>query len=282
MGTLGLRIQTKAGIPIYNKNWSEKKLKGFESEDQTLQAGFMTAILSFAKSLQNKIGFIRFYPEKENPDENINQYGIDALISLREDIVFIVFLEPYIFKNYFELKLDWIYNFIIKKYLNKIEAGAKIEFSLEEETFIENVLFDKVAKEYINKKRKKIEKIINKLIIKKFSHEKIFGLAICSFDNTILYTHLIEKEDLEQYLNNMGLITKIKEWECQYKPIWIPNKDPVLVSVINSAMQVPIKQDIPRNDLKIPYFYYIVSDQDALLGPLTENILQYLNPFFLE
>ncbi|MHA1253551.1 MAG: hypothetical protein ACTSRP_26490, partial [Candidatus Helarchaeota archaeon] len=63
---------------------------------------------------------------------------------------------------------------------------------------------------------------------------------------------------------------------------WIPNKDPVLVSVINSAMQVPIIPEIDSSNLKIPYYYYLISDQDALLGPLTEKLLFYINPFFLE
>ena len=283
MGVLGIRIQTRSGLPIYIKNWSEEKLKGFGEQDQTLQAGFMTAILSFAESMHNKIGFIRFYPDT-NDNELVQEkiYGIDALIAIRNEIIFIVFLEPYIFKQKFELKIDWIYEHVIDKYLSKIETGEKINFTTEEEEFIENILFDKMAREFINKIKKKLEKTIKKSIIKQFPHENIFGLAICSFDNSILFTYLISKEELEEYLNNMGLLTEIKEWKCQYKPIWIPNKDPVLVSVINSAMQVPIIPEIDSSNLKIPYYYYLVSDQDALLGPLTEKLLFYINPFFLE
>ncbi|MHA1270229.1 MAG: hypothetical protein ACTSPY_10620 [Candidatus Helarchaeota archaeon] len=280
---LGIRIQTKAGIPIYNKSWSSERLIGFETEDQTLQAGFMTAILSFAKSMQNKIGFIRFYPENDSIDERDHHLpGLDAMISIRDEIVFIVFLEPYIFKNHFELKIDWIYENVVKKYDKQIDLSEKIRFTPEDEIFIEDILFDKKAFEFINKKRKKIEKIIRKTLIKQFPHENILGFAICSFDNTILLTYLIEKDELEIYLNKMGLITKIKEWECQYKPIWIPDREPVLVSVINSAMQVPVIPTIKQDNLKIPYYYYLISDQNALLGPLKEKILYYINPFFLE
>ena len=46
-------------------------------------------------------------------------------------------------------------------------------------------------------------------------------------------------------------------------------------------MQVPIIPNINKDELKIPYFYYIVSGQDALLGPLTEKLLHYMNPIFL-
>ncbi|MBD3230334.1 MAG: hypothetical protein GF329_19300 [Candidatus Lokiarchaeota archaeon] len=283
-GILGIRIITSSGLPIYKQVWSEK-IVGFESKDQTLQAGFMTAILTFAKEMKHHVGFIRFYPEKDD-DENECQlsYGIDALISLRENIVFILFLEPYIFKNRVELKIDWLYDIIIKKYHDQIEKGEKIKFTEEEEKKIRTILFDNEARKYIDKKSKKLKKIIKKKIHKQFPHENILGIAICSFDNSILYTYLIEDEELEIYLNNMGLITRIKEWECQYKPIWlpIPNKEPVLVSVINSAMQVPIISEIDRESLKVPYFYYLVSDQDALLGPLSESLLQGINPFFLE
>ncbi|TFF89364.1 MAG: hypothetical protein EU549_00840 [Promethearchaeota archaeon] len=283
-GILGIRIITSSGLPIYKQVWSEK-IAGFESKDQTLQAGFMTAILNFAKEMKHHVGFIRFYSENDNDEKEFQlSYGIDALVSLRENIVFILFLEPYIFKNRVELKIDWIYDLIIKNYNDQINKGEKIKFTEEEEEKIRNILFDNKARRYINKRSKKLKKIIKKKIHKQFSHENILGIAICSFDNSILYTYLIEIEDLEDYLNNMGLITRIKEWECQYKPIWlpIPDKDPVLVSVINSAMQVPIIPGIDNENLKIPYFYYLVSDQDALLGPLTESLLQGINPFFLE
>lgn len=287
MGILGLRIITSAGIPIFNKAWSGK-LAGFESEDQSLQAGFMTAILSFAKSMRHEVGFIRFYSLEENeeklPDIDLERmyYGIDASISLRDDeILFILFLKPYIFKSAIELKIGWIYENIIKKYKQKIEKGEKVKFSDEENKYIEDILFDRRAREYISKKKKKIRKIIKKEIIKEFPHERILGLAICSFDNSILCTQGIELEELEMYLNNMGLLTRIKEWECQYKPIWIPSREPVLVSVINSAMQVPILPDIDNNS-KVPYYYYLITDQDALLGPLTEKILDKINRVFLE
>jgi hypothetical protein len=287
MGILGLRIISSSGIPIFNKVWSEK-LAGFESEDQSLQAGFMTAILSFAKSMRHEVGFIRFYSLEENEEKSTNidlermYYGIDALISLRDDeILFILFLEPYIFKSAIELKIGWIYEYIIKKYKHNIKKGENLKFSDEENKNIEDILFDRRAREYISKKKKKIKKIIKKDIIKEFPHEKILGFAICSFDNSILCTQGIELEELEMYLNNMGLLTKIKEWECQYKPIWIPDREPVLVSVINSAMQVPVLSSID-NDSKVPYFYYLVTDQDALLGPLTEKILGKINNFFLD
>ena len=282
MGILGIRIQTKNGLPIYTETWSEK-LEGFESADQMLQAGFMTAILSFAKNLKNKVGFIRFLPEQDEDSEHLHQsYGIDAMISLRKEIIFILFLEPYIFKKHIELKIDWIYEMIVKNYENQIEKGERIEFTNQEEKLIENILFDSLGRKFINKRRKKIEKKINKLLIKKFSHENIRGIAICSFDNSILFSYLIDEKELQIYLNNMGLITKIKEWDTQYKPIWLTNKSPILVSVVNSAMKVPIIPDIDKSKLRIPYFYYLISDQDASLGPLTEKLLFTLNHFFLE
>ena len=181
-GILGIQVITKAGIPIFNKTWSDR-IKNFTSEDQTLIAGFMTAILSFAKSLQNKIGFIRFFPETDslNNENYLSSYGIDASIYIKNDFVFILFIEPYIFKKQLELKIDWIYHLIFKKYEKLLTNGKKIKYSESDLVILENILYDSLAREFINKNKKLIDKIIHSNIIKKFPHEKIYGIAICSF-----------------------------------------------------------------------------------------------------
>lgn len=281
MGILGLKIQRANGIPIVSKTWTDK-LSSFDKLDSMLTAGFMSAITSFADSFEQNIDFIQFSP-KYDPNSN----GISAVLKYFEEIMIICFTEPYLFLDKVNLKLQWIYKNLFEKKLHDLAAGNVITLTDEEEAYIEGLLFDQSAKKLIEDKK---EQIITALedIENYFYQEEIRGISINSFDNSIIYTYLIEEQKLKDYLCNMGRGGRVRDWEIQYKPVWL-ERDPVLVSYTNSAVKIPIsnlfRENLEGTNLffeEVPLYYYIITDTDCSIGPIIEKINRTLHPILVD
>ncbi|MHA1266214.1 MAG: hypothetical protein ACTSRS_13360 [Candidatus Helarchaeota archaeon] len=281
MGILGLAIQRNDGIPIVSKTWTEV-LSSFNQMDSMLTAGFMSAITAFANSFEQNIDFIQFSPKKL-PESN----GISAVLKQIDEIIMICFTEPYLFLDKVTLKLTWIYEFLIEKKLSMLQQGNVFSLSEEEEMFMEDILFDKAARILIEEKKDQIIEVFDE-IGKYFYHDEIQGFSINSFDNSIIFTYLIDEQLLSNYLCNMGKGGRVKEWEIQYKPVWLGN-NPVLVSYTNSAVKISVSKivglesDQPSSsDSEVPLYYYIITDVDCSIGPIIEKINTSLHPILMD
>jgi len=284
MGILGLVIERSNGIPILSKTWTDKLLS-FNQMDSMLIAGFMSAITSFANSFEQNIDFIQLSP-KNDPNSN----GISAVLNYFSEVMLICFTEPYLFLNKVNMKLRLIYDHLIHRKLKNLTAGNIFTFTQEEETFIERILFDMDARELIDKKR---DQIVSAFIdIEKIFQEDIRGFSINSFDNSILFAYGIEMQDLANLLCNMGKGGDVKDWEVQYKPVWI-DKSPILVSYTNSAVKIPVNWMLGKKEDQIqtydnlyygevPLYYYVITDPDCSIGPIMEKLNITLHPLLLE
>ena len=285
MGILGLTIQRTTGIPIVSKTWTDK-LSSYSKTDSMLTAGFMSAITSFADSFDQNIDFIQLSP-KEDPESN----GISAVLNYFSDVMMICFAEPYLFLDKVNLKLKWIYENLITKKLATLGAGNVFTLTPEEEMYIEDILFDKVARLLIDERK---EQIISALedIEKYFEQEDIQGFSINSFDNSVIFSYRIKEKELENLLCNMGKGGRVKDWELQYKPVWI-DKTPWLISYTNSAVKIPVSSIISSGEEEsqtekqlpyeeVPLYYYIITDTDCSIGPIMEKINRTLHPIFVD
>ncbi|MHA1277979.1 MAG: hypothetical protein ACTSQI_11770 [Candidatus Helarchaeota archaeon] len=287
MGILGLSIQRANGIPIISKTWG-KKLASFEKIDPMLTAGFMSAITSFADSFEQNIDFIQLSNKIaiNRPESS----GISAVLHYLADVMIICFAEPYLFLDKVKLKLQWIYENFIEKKLKSIGAGDIFTLTGIEEMFIEDILFDKIARLSIEEKK---EDIINALldIEKYYYQEEIKGFSINSFDNSILFNFGIEYEELQELLCNMGRGGRVRDWEVQYKPVWL-GASPILVSYTNSAVKIPVAEIIGKKpdemaetddmNLAVPLYYYIITDISCSIGPIMEKLNTTLHPILMD
>ena len=285
MGILGLVIQRTNGIPIVSKTWT-KSLSSFGRVDPMLTAGFMSAITSFADSFDQNIDYIQLSP-KNDPTSN----GISAVLSYFDEVMMICFCEPYLFLDKVLMKLQWLYNNLIEKKLQRLTGGNVFTLNKEEEAYIERILFDFLAKNLIEAKKEEIRGALEE-IERYFYQEGIRGLSINSFDNSILYTYNIEKPELENLLCNMGKGGGVKDWEMQYKPVWT-DIEPILVSYTNSAVKFPIDKiweiDTTQNEDnmqlyygEVPLYYYIITDTDCSIGPIMEKLNHTLHPILVD
>lgn len=285
MGILGLVIQRMNGIPIISKTWTDKLLS-FDRTDSMLTAGFMSAITSFANSFEQNIDFIKLTP-KNDPNSN----GFSAVLNYFSEVMLICFTEPYLFLNKVNLKLQLIYKYLIEERLTDLTAGNVFTLTMDEEAFIERILFDKDAKTLIEKKKNKIISVLNQ--IEKAYSEDIRGFSINSFDNSILFSYGIELPDLQNLLCHMGKGGDLKDWEVQYKPVWI-DRNPILVSYTNSAVKIPISQMLGKekgtqekeegqlNYGEVPLYYYVITEADCSIGPIMEKLNASLHPLLMD
>ncbi|MFX1297667.1 MAG: hypothetical protein ACFFD2_22815 [Promethearchaeota archaeon] len=285
MGILGLTIQQTSGMPIISKTWTDK-LASFDKIDPILTAGFMSAITNFADSFEQNIDFIQLSPKVDS-----NSNGISAVLNYFSEVIMICFTEPYLFLDKVNLKLRWIHENLIDNKMEALRKGDVFNLTEEEEIYIEDVLFDKVSRLLIEEKK---EDIIAALldIEKYFYQEDIQGFSINSFDNSIIFTHNINQQDLQDLLCNMGKGGRVKDWEVQYKPVWI-EKNPILISYTNSAVKIPVTKIVSRKSIEIcpqrdqlysaevPLYYYIITDTDCSIGPIMEKLNTTLHPILV-
>ncbi len=288
MGILGLSIQRTNGIPIVSKTWTDK-LHTFSQTDSMLTAGFMSAITAFANSFEQNIDYIQLSP-KNDPKSN----GISAIVTHFSDVMMICFAEPYLFLDKVNLKLQWIYENIIEKKLHKLGGGNVFNLTAEEEMYIEDILFDKVARLLVEKHKNKILSVLEE-VEKNFYQENIQGFSINSFDNTIIFSHRINEIYLQNILCNMGKGGQVSDWQIQYKPVWISDQL-LLVSYTNSAVKIPVSSILKEATQEIsgdfqltehhfdevPLYYYIITDPDCSIGPIMEKLNTTLHPILAD
>ncbi len=289
MGILGLAVQRMNGIPIILKTWTDKLLS-FNQIDPMLIAGFMSAITSFANSFEQNIDFIQLSP-KALPKDDLNNNGIRAVLNYFSEVMLICFTEPYLFLNKVNLKLELIYKHLLEEKLRDLSAGNIFTLTNEEEAFIERILFDTDAKTLIERKKDQIISVFNE--IKKAYPDDIRGFSINSFDNSILLSYDIEIPVLQDLLCHMGKGGDMKDWEVQYKPVWI-DRNPILISYTNSAVKIPVSQmlgkkkedqNLEEDHLyygEVPLYYYVITEADCSIGPIMEKLNSTLHPLLMD
>jgi len=278
MAILGLLIQTKIGLPIYFEIWSEK-IRVLKSTDTELVSGFFSALLMFSDSMNKKIGYIRLL------DGPMEIYGVDTVFIEIGSFLMMCFVDSYQFHELTKMKLNWIYTLILKKYESDMKSGAALKLNDTELILIEDILRDHFHKSIIFKNKNQLNLLIDELISDELN--KIYGISINSFDNSILYSFGIEYDSLELFLNNVGQkASLIKEHEILFTYVSIPDFIPVLVVIVNPALNFPIDHSISEilvGDKKLselPVYLSIIMDVSSDVNTCVETILEKILPLF--
>ncbi|MHA1270339.1 MAG: hypothetical protein ACTSPY_11170 [Candidatus Helarchaeota archaeon] len=273
MAILGIFIQSKNGIPVYKEAWSSK-IQALKEGDEILISGFMSAISQFANTFKQEIGYIRFLPQ-----EFANDKGVDSILVNLNEFLAITFVDPYQFHDMVKIKLDWIYRRVLFGYKEYLSYGKTIKLTDEDEAFCWNIIHDQQVRKHIESKRN--------ILIEKFDdfmnyNPDIRGLAINSFDNTILFNYGVERSHLEDLLYYMGSgITKVSEYEILHKPIIEENGESLLLCLTNPAISIELTDLLEsEKEIKVPLYYYIITDPDSSIGPVIGSLIDTINPIF--
>ncbi len=278
MAILGMLIQTRDGKPLYSNVWSEKVIE-FEEADHAITAGFLSALNSFAGEFNQKLGFIRFLPLRLYP----NTLGINALVTFIEDLMIVCFTEPYLFPEKVFMKIQWIYDAVLVKYVDDLRRGHLVPLQKEDQKFIRDILLDRFLRQRIQKNKEELEFKIQKFLYD--TAEEIYGISINSFDNSILYSYRIDRKQLEYMLFDMGGMGAggmLDEFEIQYKPVWFKDHPPLLISVANSGLPTELDEILHNESTEVVhYYYYLITGTDCSIGPIMENLIHEFNPVLL-
>lgn len=276
MGIIGISIQSNTGIPLILDSWSEK-LAAFREGTPILICGFLSALSSFTKSYRQNISYIRL-----NPVDFNDPYGIDAVYTFIGEYMILCFTDPYQFHRMVNLKVQWIYSKVLMKFEQMIKVGRVPTLSEEEHLFIEKILMDNVASDLISRKKEQLRVAIEYIKETEFP-EDVKGCAITSFDNSILFTHGMERIEVETYLNGIGSKgTSLQDGEILHNYVTFPGMEPRLVVMTNPGVKIPIADIIEEpGEGSVPLYYYLITDANCSIGPIVESLIQKFNAVLL-
>jgi hypothetical protein len=276
MGIIGISIQSNTGIPLFLDAWSDK-LAAFREGTPILICGFLSALSSFAKSYHQNIAYIRL-----NPVDFSDPYGIDGVYTFIGEYMILCFTDPYQFHKMVGLKVQWIYSKVLAKYEQMIKVGRVPSLAEEEHIFIENILMDSVEADLISRKREQLRVAIEYIKETEFPGD-VYGCAITSFDNSILFTHGMERLEVETYLNGIGNKgASLQDGEIMHNYVTFPGMEPRLVVMTNPGIKIPIADIIEEpGEGGVPLYYYLITDANCSIGPIVESLIQKFNAVLL-
>lgn len=280
MAILGIAIQSTTGIPLYLETWSEK-LRGFREGSPILISGFLAAVSSFANNFKQSISYIRLHPQDYAEDI----FGLDAIYSfVGNSYMVLLFTDPYQFHEVVKFKIDWLYGRVLAQYEEGIRIG-KVPHLLDEELkFIQDILQDTVAWNIIYDKKEQLDLACESIIQEEYP-EDVAGIFITSFDNTILYSYGIGRDEVEIYLNNIGSRGHgLEDGEILHNYVSLPGLEPKLVIMANPGVKLQIS-DILGDGLVgqggVPYYYYMITDTNCAIGPIVESLIEKFNSILI-
>jgi hypothetical protein len=276
MAIIGISVQSNTGIPLMLDAWSDK-LAAFRGEGTPiLICGFLSALSSFAKSYRQNIDYIRL-----NPVDFNDPYGIDGVYSFIGEYMVLCFTDPYQFHKMVNLKIQWIYSKVLIKYEQMIRTGRVPTLTEEEHLFIEKILMDNVPLEIITRKKEQLRVAVDYIKETEFPGD-IYGCAITSFDNTILFTHGMERIEVETYLNGVGTKEALHDGEILHNYVAFPGLEPRLVVMTNPGVKIQIADIIEEpGEGSVPLYYYLITDANCSIGPIVESLMQKFNAVLL-
>lgn len=279
MAIIGIAIQSRTGIPLFVHSWSDR-LSAFRDGNPILIAGFLSAMSSFASNFKQEFSYIRFHPT-DFPEDT---FGIDGVYSFIGEYMILVFSDPYQFHEMINYKIEWIYGKILSRYEEMLRIGRVPEIADEERLFIENVLMDTVAWDIIFTQKEQLNVVAEQLVRDEFP-EDVYGCFVTSFDNTILYSYGMEREETEIYLNNIASRGHgIEDGEVVHNYVSLPGLEPKLVVMTNPGVKIQIS-DILQDGLVgqggVPFYYYAITDVNCAIGPIIESLTEKFNSVLL-
>ncbi|MBY8981059.1 MAG: hypothetical protein KGD72_11765 [Candidatus Lokiarchaeota archaeon] len=263
-------VITNTGFPYYNlilntpPSGINLNLRFFDFTQQNLEplmkldpvssfelnAGLVSALFEFAKSIDKKIEILEFKSSKINsglPDNN--QYEGDILITTQS--------ESYLLQKSVEAKIKIIYNLVIAE---KIPLDSALELLQNEEDKIIEILTDKEARNRVDAQKKAINSLADDFL-KEMGSYGLKGICITSFDLSPIksFGTLFSLADIDAILRNISVFPNMSTLEWIYRQSHFSNKQ-LWVYIIKSGVGPTV------NGLFEPYFYLLFADPQSYLG----------------
>ena len=243
----------------FSKDNSRNDIKLDSKDNFDLNAGLVSALYEFARSINKEIEILEFISKREEGGKE-SIYKGDVLITAQT--------EGFLLHKSISEKIKLIYNNIIK---HKIPLATAQEILQNEEDQIINYLTDSEARSRINMNKKKLETLAKSLL----NDMKNYGLnsiCICSFDLSplILISEKYSMEEINIILRNIGIFPEINPLEWIYRQSYIKN-EPNWVYIIKSGIGPNI------NGLSQPYFYLLIAEPQSYLGEFPGKLTLQFN-----
>ena len=263
-------VITNTGFPYYNlilntpPSGINLNLRFFDFTQQNLEplmkldpvssfelnAGLVSALFEFAKSIDKKIEILEFKSSKINsglPDNN--QYEGDILITTQS--------ESYLLQKSVEAKIKIIYNLVIAE---KIPLDSALELLQNEEDKIIEILTDKEARNRVDAQKKAINSLADDFL-KEMGSYGLKGICITSFDLSPIksFGTLFSLADIDAILRNISVFPNMSTLEWIYRQSHFSNKQ-LWVYIIKSGVGPTV------NGLFEPYYYLLFADPQSYLG----------------
>jgi len=224
-----------------------------------LNAGLVSALYEFARSIDKKIENLEFKANKKGALNEINYKG-DVLITTQT--------EPYLLHKSVKEKIKLIYNSVISP---KIPLDSALEILQNEEDRIFDILTDSEARNRIEKHKKEIDQLANDFLTEMNSYG-LHGICITCFDLSpiTVFGNKYSLNDVEAILRNIGVIPQISPLEWIYRQSYISDEQ-IWVYVIKSGVGPTI------DGLFEPYFYLLFADPQSYLGEFPGKLATKFN-----
>ena len=243
----------------FSKNYSRNDIKLDSKDSFDLNAGLVSALYEFARSINKEIDILEFISKKEEKSSE-SLYEGDVLITAQT--------EGFLLHKSISEKIKLIYNNIIK---TKIPLATAQEILQNEEDQIINYLNDSEARSRIKMNKKKLDPLAKSLL----TDMKNYGLnsiCICSFDLSPLFliSEKYSMEEINVILRNIGIFPEIKPLEWIYRQSYIKN-EPIWVYIIKSGVGPNV------DGLSQPYFYLLIAEPQSYLGEFPGKLTLQFN-----
>jgi hypothetical protein len=224
-----------------------------------LNAGLVSALYEFARSINKKIENLEFKPSKKGVLTKTNYKG-DVLITTQT--------EPYLLHKSVKEKIKLIYNKVISP---KIPLDSALEILQNEEDKILDILTDSEARNRIKKHKKEINQLANEFLTEMNSYG-LHGICITCFDLSpiTVFGKKYSLNDVEAILRTIGVIPEISPLEWIYRQSNISDEQ-IWVYVIKSGVGPTI------HGLFEPYFYLLFADPQSYLGEFPGKLAAKFN-----
>ena len=224
-----------------------------------LNAGLVSALYEFARSIDKKIEKLEFKPSEKGASNKPNYKG-DVLITTQT--------EPYLLHKSVREKIKLIYNSVISP---KIPLDSALEILQNEEDKILDILTDSEARNRIKKHKKEINQLANDFLTEMNSYG-LHGICITCFDLSpiTVFGKKYSLNDVEVILRKIGVIPEISPLEWIYRQSYISDEQ-IWVYVIKSGVGPTI------HGLFEPYFYLLFADPQSYLGEFPGKLTAKFN-----
>ena len=224
-----------------------------------LNAGLVSALYEFARSIDKKIENLEFKANKKGASNKTNYKG-DVLITTQT--------EPYLLHKSVREKIKLIYNSVISP---KIPLDSALEILQNEEDKILDILTDSEARNRIKKHKKEINQLANDFLTEMNSYG-LHGICITCFDLSpiTVYGKKYSLNDVEAILRKIGVIPEILPLEWIYRQSYISDEQ-IWVYLIKSGVGPTI------HGLFEPFFYLLFADPQSYLGEFPGKLAAKFN-----